>query len=106
MGVGAIYTNDGPGTEGNAWPLVPPALDLLSFDLYDSRQGRHSEVAEVKAAFEVIRPKLHPHQRLVLVPGVFGSHHQSSASGDECPPSIATNLSWIEDNIIQKLGAY
>ena len=61
--------NDGPGTEGNAWPTVPRGLDRLSFDLYDSRKGRHFEVTEVQAAFEIIRPKLKPHQRMVLVPG-------------------------------------
>ena len=34
------------------------ALALLSFGLCDGRQGRRFEVTEVKAALEVIRPKL------------------------------------------------
>ena len=33
-GIGMIYTNDGPGTEGTAWPDIPAGLDRLSFDLY------------------------------------------------------------------------
>ena len=63
-------------------------------------------MTEVQAALAVIKPKLHPHQRMVLVPGVFASHHESSGSGDRCPPSIPTNITWIQDNILSKLDAY
>ena len=78
-GLGLVYTNDGPGTIGQAWPTIPAGLDLLSFDLYDGRSGRHFEVVEVRAALEVIRPKLRPHQRMVLVPGMFGCSNASQS---------------------------
>ncbi len=99
-GVGVIYTNDGPGTEANdtTWPSVPAGLDLLSFDLYDSRKGRHYEVTEVKAAFELVRPKLRPHQRMMLVPGIFGSHH--------APPVCNATLAETSKELVTKLDAY
>ena len=121
-GLGVIYTNDGPGTEANdtTWPSVPAGLDLLSFDLCtytfssspfvsfeassqllctdDSRKGRHYEVTEVKAAFELVRPKLRPHQRMMLVPGIFGSHH--------APPVCNATLAETSKELVTKLDAY
>lgn len=83
--------------------MVPAGLDRLSFDLYDSRQGRHFEVTEVQAAFEVIRPKLKPHQRMVLVPGQVLTCHsfRSSHLG-----TLADATAAFEQLIVLQLDLY
>eukprot|EP01045_Picozoa_sp_COSAG04_P003918 COSAG04_NODE_164_length_21771_cov_415.923219_15_plen_304_part_00 len=55
-------------------------------------------MTEVKAAFELVRPKLRPHQRMMLVPGIFGSHH--------APPVCNATLAETSKELVTKLDAY
>ena len=55
--------------------VVPAELDLFSFDVYDKQNvDGASEVAMVRSIAEkTIFPQLAPHQKLLLVPGVYGN---------------------------------
>ena len=68
--------------------MVPAALDWLSIDAYNegNRDGR-SEVAVVRRRAEkVLFPRMHAHQSLVLVPGVFANSPTGcQKSGLRCP---------------------
>ena len=68
-----LYGNECSGTIGAG--QLPAELDLYSFDVYDAQnEDGASEVAMVRAAAEkTIFPQLAPHQRLLLVPGVYGN---------------------------------
>eukprot|EP01048_Picozoa_sp_COSAG05_P026931 COSAG05_NODE_7603_length_791_cov_0.865607_2_plen_78_part_01 len=58
---------------------VPPDFDLISVDAYSgytpTKPGMN-EVRLAQAAYESIWPKLHAHQQVLLVPGVFGCSKQ------------------------------
>ena len=55
--------------------VVPAELDLYSFDLYNAQNDNGaSEVEMVRSVAEkTIFPLLAPHQKLLLVPGVYGN---------------------------------
>ena len=73
---------------------------IIGFSCSSSATGTdpNAEVAEVRAMYELIFPRLHPHQQVLLVPGVFGCDpkHDSKLM---CPWNHGT---W---NISQRLGA-
>jgi hypothetical protein len=53
---------------------VPPELDLISVDVYGGYlpgSNGTDEVIAAKAMYDIIFPKLHPHQQVMLVPGTF-----------------------------------
>ena len=125
-----IYTNAGHIDNETA---IPPAFDLVSFDHYttggfsggaDPKTGvcpetkpPHeqpycplNEVREVRAMYEALFPRLHPHQQVLLVPGVFGCdvRHDSKV---ECPWNHGTwNVSQRLESqgwaLVQKLKGY
>ena len=79
--------------------MVPPDLDLISIDTYSgftpSDPGA-SEVTRAKAVYASIFPKLHAHQRVLLVAGIFGC----SNSLPKFPVAAQ------EKHIVDKLTAY
>lgn len=59
---------------------MPPALDLISADTYsDFWPGATGaqEVTNAKYAYKYFLDKLHPHQRALLVPGIFACSNTS-----------------------------
>jgi parallel beta-helix repeat protein len=84
-----IYSNEcsTPLTKrGQTWSIpdkLPAELDLFSIDLYAARESHSNpssdpqkELEEVqKMVADHMRPRLHPHQRLMLVPGLFGDRN-------------------------------
>ena len=84
-----IYSNEcsTPLTKsGQTWSVpdkLPAELDLFSIDLYAARASHSNpssdprkELEEVqKMVADHMRPRLHPHQRLMLVPGLFGDRN-------------------------------
>lgn len=68
-----LYGNECSGTIGDG--ELPAELDLFSFDVYNAQNDDGAcEVALVRSAAEkTIFPQLAPHQKLLLVPGVYGN---------------------------------
>ena len=63
----------------SAWPYIPPELDLVGMDRYMLSSNGMDEVAGTKAYYEsAIFPKLRPHQRAMIVPGLVGCSVNSS----------------------------
>lgn len=65
-----IYTNE--NGKMKEWPMVPASIDYISVDRY-SKNGTVEEVSDRAWYNGRIYPKLHPHQGVFLVPGVFAS---------------------------------
>eukprot|EP01052_Picozoa_sp_SAG31_P035112 SAG31_NODE_4196_length_3483_cov_3.221927_4_plen_236_part_00 len=68
-----LYGNECGNTIGH--DELPSDLDLFSFDVYNAQNNDGaSEVALARSIAEkIIFPQLAPHQRLLLVPGVYGN---------------------------------
>lgn len=82
-----VYSNECGNpftTQGKIWSIpdkLPASLDQISIDTYE--RGA-SEVATVQQFYkEHMAPKMRPHQRLVLVPGLFGDSNLSTAGSVE-----------------------
>ena len=66
-----LLANDACSPPGPAgWPTIPAALDFLSCDVYNVTDGR-GEAEQIISYYKRFLPKLHPHQRALLVPGTF-----------------------------------
>ena len=77
---------------------MPPDFDLISADVYAGyKPGSNGtdEVAAAKAVYEGIFSKLHGHQKVLLVPGVFG-----------CSNLKYFPLAAQEKNLVDKLTGY
>lgn len=78
------------GCQAAVWPEMPSALDFISMDLY--RAGAQ-EVTWTKQFYaKYLLPILKPHQRVFVVPGLFGpngTHSNASATA-------ATDASLVE----------
>ena len=70
-----IWTNECGHPSGwpvAMWPISPPELDWLSIDQYDVLDGgKEVEMAQRYWGLKDVHTKLHPHQRLLAVPGTF-----------------------------------
>jgi len=77
-----LYTNE--CSVMGAWPDVPAALDFISIDFYDEHNtdGAHEVALNRKYYSEVIFPKLHAHQQVLFVPGIFASDPLHCAKGN------------------------
>jgi hypothetical protein len=94
-----IYINECTNVQG--WPSlncsngggectggVPAGLDAISIDLYDRHNtDGHAEVFSVKVFYHHhMYPRLHPHQRVLFVPGVFALDPvHCAAKNGSCP---------------------
>ena len=82
-----LYTNEcTPPID--RWDKIPHDLDLISVDFYD--QHNTNGTAEVeqnrKYLLQKLYPKLHPHQGVILVPGIFASDPVHCREGNvSCP---------------------
>jgi hypothetical protein len=66
-----LYTNECANRDITE---VPPELDLISVDVYGGYlpgSNGTDEVTAAKAMYDIVFPKLHPHQQVMLVPGTF-----------------------------------
>ena len=89
-----LWANECCGTVAGAkggpgeWLHIPPELDYISYDCYSVPErsndgGYHwngtAEVAMARAAYErEIYPLLHPHQRVMQVPGLLAGIRASA----------------------------
>lgn len=74
LGSGPIlYTNE--CTVMSKWPAVPASLDYISVDFYDEHNTDGAAEVEKNRKYytETIYSKLHPHQGVLFVPGIFAS---------------------------------
>lgn len=89
-----LYTNE--CSEMQSWPKlkedgsggVPAALDAISVDFYDEKNTNGAaEVKKNKEFYhEQIFPRLHPHQQVLFVPGIFASSPDGCMrKGVHCP---------------------
>ena len=84
----------------DAWPYIPPDLDLVGMDRYLLSSHGMDEVSGTKAYYEsAIFPKLAPHQRAMIVPGLVGCSVNSSY-GRSVPKEDQ------EQALLQKLEGY
>jgi hypothetical protein len=107
-----IYVNE--CTNVQSWPNiecnggrctggVPAGLDAISVDLYDQHNtDGHKEVLSMKVMYHRhVYPRLHPHQRVLFVPGVFASDPvHCTARNTSCP------LDEQADQVVLKLQGY
>lgn len=83
------------------WPRVPAALDFVSVDVYCWPDVGACEVALAQAFYnEFVFPKLSPHQKVWLVPGLFATIRPANSSAE----SIA--LSVNDSSQLEKMQAY
>lgn len=83
------------------YPDIPADFDLWSVDTYNGffpgSRGA-DEVAQAKRDYERgVFPFLKPHQKAMLVPGMFGCLNESRAGVDHA---------WIEASLLEKLDGY
>ena len=78
-----------------AWPYLPPGLDFISLDAYSEGAREVAVVREMHQRY--FFPVLQPHQKLVLVPGMFGP---IAARGD------ASAMAAADESNVEKLQAY
>ena len=88
-----------------AWHTVPPSLDWIGVDAYDEANiggATEDEGALAKRWYEdIVFPRLLPHQRVVLVPGVFANSPEGCASkGVACPLAVQAEV------VVPKLRGY
>ena len=92
---GIIYTNECANEDIAS---IPVALDAISVDTYAGYQPKskgEDEVTRAKKIYEVIFSKLHPHQSVFVVPGIFA-----------CSNLSYMPLDTIDENTVEKLNAY
>ena len=70
-------------------PMLVPALDFVSVDIYDSNGTVEVDVVKSFLGNHIF-PKLHPHQKVFLVPGVFGDDPQDCRQHSSDAKSCAT----------------
>lgn len=91
-----LYTNE---CAINYIDKVPADLDLISMDVYDGYSPGSNGTDEVNRAMklysDVIFPKLHEHQQVMLVPGVFG-----------CTNTDYMPFETMSKNLVDKLEGY
>ena len=78
--------------------MVPPDLDLISVDVYSGYTPSTAgieEVTQAKAVYASIFPKLHSHQQILLVAGIFG-----------CSNTPKFPVTEQEKHIVEKLVGY
>ena len=82
---------------------VPPEFDLISVDTYAGYKPGSNGMDEVVAAkkiFDVIFPKLHSHQQVLVVPGTFGCGNLSYFPLDQQAKNVVEKLdgywSWLQ----------
>ena len=93
-----IYTNENGRMK--EWPMVPSSIDYISVDRY-SLNGTVEEVSDRSWYNRRIYPKLHPHQGVFLVPGIFASDPVNCQKNNvSCP------LKDQADQIVIKLQDY
>ena len=93
-----IYTNECGKNFSDLITEVPPDFDLISADIYAGyKPGTNGtdEVAAAKAVYDGIFKKLHGHQKVLLVPGMFG-----------CSDLKYFPLAAQEKNLVDKLNGY
>ena len=82
-----LYTNEcTPPID--RWKEIPQDLDLISVDFYDEHNTNGTAEVEKnkKYLLEKLYPKLHPHQVVILVPGIFASDPAHCKKGNvSCP---------------------
>ena len=107
---GVVYANDGSTPfleQGHPWSYpakLPQSLDIFSIDHYSCHyKGQPcetdplAEVAELrKLLTTLVIPRLWPHQRLMVIPGLFGDFN-TTRSGP---------LARQEEMLLGKLEAY
>lgn len=97
----ALYTNECAILSG--WPMVPKSLDYISVDFYDEHNTNGSAEVEKNRAYyhETIYPRLHPHQGVMFVPGIFASDPAHCKEGNvSCP------LDQQAEQIVAKLDGF
>jgi len=99
-----LYGNECSFTVGSIG-AVPTELDLFSFDYYDAANtDGAAEVAGVRETAEtVVFPKMAPHQRLLLVPGIYGNTPSSCAAHGG---GAACALDRQAEQVVRKLDLY
>ena len=82
-----LYTNEcTPPID--RWDSIPEDLDLISVDFYDEHNTNGTAEVEQnrKYLLEKLYPKLHPHQGVIFVPGIFASDPVHCREGNvSCP---------------------
>ena len=91
--------------------MIPAGLDIISFDSYELVNGSSfaptpwwlQEPKENKAYTEaVIVPKMHPHQKLMVVPGFYGNDTATAAEHTVQDGRLLAKLeaywTWIKDD--------
>jgi hypothetical protein len=100
-----LYGNECSNTITKLGGGIPVDLDLFSFDLYDAANtdglGEYTRVKQL--AEQVIFPALGAHQRLLLVPGIYGN---TPASCVKAGGGAACALELQEKQIVAKLDKY
>lgn len=95
-----VYTN-----EGGHWPCGGPGdkvmstIDIFSWDAYGNRYCGAAEVVTVRNQAHEFYPRMYPHQKIMLVPGLFATDpvhclkfHNESCPLDEQEAFIALKL--------------
>jgi hypothetical protein len=85
-----VYTNEGPHVFAQtSWARdkVPAGIDILSVDGYEA--GKNESRWHKDFYHRHLFPALHPHQRVAVVPGLFGCADPGQAGG--CDPNISTH---------------
>ena len=96
-----VYTNEGTHSYGPAgWEAIPPGIDVVSLDGYgvcepaDAKMGfcidtNQSEAVWHRAFYQkFLYHKLLPHQRVAVVPGLFGCATPDQTGGCERNASL------------------
>ena len=90
--VAILYTNE---CANQYIKEVPAALDLISVDVYagDTPGSKGTdEVVAAKAMYQIIFPKLHSHQQVMLVPGTYACSNLSYFPLDEQAKNVVDKL--------------
>ena len=84
-----VYTNEGCHDNGPiGWPSIPASLDVISIDGYHA--GRN-ESDSMRAIYEKhLFPKLQPHQRVAVVPGLVGCACGTDIADGFCEGQVCT----------------
>lgn len=96
-----LYTNE--CSVMSTWPSIPISLDYISIDFYDEHNtnGSHEVYLNKQYYTKTIFPKLHPHQGVFFVPGIFASDPVHCTAGNvSCP------LDAQAQQIVEKLDGF
>jgi hypothetical protein len=92
-----IWTNECGHPSGwpvAMWPSVPPELDWLSIDQYDVLHGAEEvTMAQRYWSLKDVKSKLHPHTRLLAVPGTFACSDTKYMSLSDAQTQVEAKLS-------------